>query len=147
MALTGNMRISASLTNTLAGVDLTTPTDALSTSTSKTIASGVLYHDTATIASSGTLTLTFNDDSLSDVFGNTIAMTTVTGIYIKAADANTVDLTITTTTNSMLPTMPALSAGEGISLLCDIDTSTDSKLNIVNGAAESNVDIIITGTE
>lgn len=147
MALTGTLSARTALNNVLDNVDLSTPAESISQSISKDLSSGVVYHDTATIASSGTLSLDFGDDSLSDVFGNSIAMTTITGIYIKSASTNTVDINVSTGTTSIFNDLPPLGAGEGFAYLADIDVTTNNILYIDNGAAESKVDIIVCGTE
>ena len=147
MSLTGTLAARVTLSNTLAGIDLSTPEESVSQSLSKSIASGVLYHDTYALADSETLALNFGDDSLSDVFGNTINITTITGIYIKADAANTVDLNVSTGATSIFNDLPAFSAGEGFLYMADIDTTTNAILYIDNGAAVGSVDIIVCGTE
>lgn len=147
MSLSGNLRVSASFTNTKEGVDLSTPTESVAQSISAAVSAGVLYHALATLSSLEVLALDFGNDSLSDVFGDTIDMATVTSIYVKAGADNTVDLTITDGANSMLNEQPPMGAGEGIGFALSIDASTDAKLYITNGAAESTVEVIVTGTE
>lgn len=147
MSLTGSLSVRATLNNSLTGVDLSTPSEAVNQTISKSIASGVLYHDTYALGISETLALNFGNDSLSDVFGNTINMAVVTGVYIKAASTNTVDLNVSTGVTPIFGDLPPLSAGEGFGYLADIDTSTNSILYIDNGAAVGSVDIIVCGTE
>ena len=147
MSLTGTFRGTTSLTNTKDNVDLSTPTETVGVSISKTIDSGVLYHDSVTLSASQVYIIDVNDNSLSDVYGNTIAISGVTGLYIKSDSTNTGDLTISGITNSMINTLPSFSAGEGITFMCDIDTSSNSKLCVVNGAQEAIIDIVISGDE
>jgi len=147
MALSGNLSLKVGLTNTLAGVDLSTPTESVAETAKQELTTGVMYHDTYSLSNGETLTLNVGNNSLSDVFGNTIAMTTVTGVYIKAATTNTVDINVSTGTTSIFNDLPPLGAGESFGYLADIDVSTNSILYIDNGAAAGAVDIIVCGTE
>ena len=146
MALSGTLSVRTSLSNGITA-DLSTPSESVNQTITKTIASGVLYHDTYALASGETLALNFGNDSLDDVFGNSIVMAVVTGVYIKAGADNTVDLNVSTGATPIFGDLPALSAGEGFGYLADIDTSTNSILYIDNGAASGSVDIIVCGTE
>ena len=148
MPITGKLKNSISMSNTLSGIDLSVPTESVNQFVEKTVSSGVMYHTTIDLADAGTASIDLTDDSLSDVFGNTVAMVTVSGIYLKAASTNTTDITVTTGTNSIFPTLPAISAGEGFSYLSDIDVTTNGKLHFSNGAgAIASIDVIVTGVE
>lgn len=146
MALSGTLTVRTSLSNGISA-DLSTPSESVNQTITKTLSTGVLYHDTYALSSSETLALNFGNDSLSDVFGNSIDMAVVTAVYIKAATTNTVDLNVSTGATPIFGDLPALSAGEGFGYLADIDTSTNSILYIDNGAAAGSVDIIVCGTE
>lgn len=147
MSLTGTLSARVSLNNTLANIDLSNPSESISQAFTKSIASGVVYHDTYALGVSETLALNFGNDSLNDVFGNSINITTITGVYIKAASTNTVDLNVSTGATSVFGDLPPLSAGEGFVYLANIDSSTNSILYIDNGAEAGSVDIIVCGTE
>lgn len=148
MSLTGKMGISAVLANDLAGFDLSTPQESVNQSIKKDIASDKLYHVQLDLADAGTANIDLTDASLTDVFGNTISMITITGIYLKAVATNTTDVTVTTGANAIMGPLPALSAGEGMLFQQDIDVTTNGKLYFSNGAgAAASIDVIIAGDE
>lgn len=147
MSLNGNLRINTSITNSKDDVDLSTPSEAVSTNISKTLSTGVLWHDTVSLSANQIYTIDVGDDSLSDSFGNTLALSGVTSMYLKAGTSNGGDFTVSGITNSILNTLPALGAGEGFGLLADVDVTTNSKICIVNGVTSGTADIIVTGNE
>jgi len=147
MSLNGSYRINATLTNTKDNVDLSTPSERVAQTLSKTIDSGVLYHDTVSLSASQITILDFNDSSLNDVYGNSVEISGITGFYAAAASTNTVDITLSGGANAFLNDQPALGASEGVAFLTDIDITTNSKLYLVNGAASSAIDIIVAGDE
>ena len=147
MALTGNIKATIGFVNSLANIDLSTPSETVQQSTVKTISSGVAYHEEKDLTTSQLYAIDLGDDSLSDVFGNAISMTAITAVYIEADEDNTVDIVITTGTDSFFPTMPPLSAGEVFAWGATIDASSNNRLYIQNGAATGKVKIVITGTE
>jgi len=148
MSLSGKIRMSITALNTLAGYDLATPQENVNQSLEKTVSAGVMYHARITIADGGTSSIDVSDASLSDVFGNTIDMITVSALYISASTDNTTDVTIVTGTTPIVEDLPPLSAGEGVSFLSDIDVTTNSKLHFSNGSgATADIDVIITGVE
>jgi len=150
MAVTGNIRASIALTNTLAGVDLSTPSEQISESVSKQPGSGcIVYHDELSIATGVQSSLNVGDDSLSDVYGNTVAMVGIQGIYVEADSDNAGDVFIGSATGvqSAIQPLPALSAGEAMSIAADIDVNTNAVIYITNGAATAALKIVIVGTE
>jgi len=147
MSLTGNYRINATLTNTKDNVDLSTPLERVSQSLSKTISTGVLYHDTVSLSASQITTLDFNDSSLNDVYGNSVEISGITGLYLATPTTNTVDVTVSGGVNAFLNDQPPLGAGEGLAFLTNIDITTNSKLYLINGAASSSINVIVTGDE
>jgi len=147
MSLAGTIRVSSNFTNTKDGVDLSTPSEIVAHFLSKTIDTGVLYHDTISLSALEVKILDFGDNSLSDVFGATIAMSGVTSLYVKTDSGNTSNVTISGGVNSFLNDMPTLAGGEGIGFGADINISTNSKLYLINGAVSGAVDIIVSGDE
>ena len=147
MSLNGNIRINTSFTNTKDNVDLSTPSESVSEAISRNISatSGILYHDQYTLSASEVYSIDLNDGSLQDVYGQSVMMSGVTSLYIKADATNTVDLVVSGGAGAFLNDQPALSPSEGIGWITDIDVQTDSKLYIVNGVAEGIVDIVVTG--
>jgi hypothetical protein len=147
MAISGSVKASIGLTNSLDGIDLSTPSETVNEGISKNLATGVVYHEEKDFTTGLLYGIDLGDDSLSDVFGNAISMTTITGVYIEADSDNTVDVVVTAGVDSFFPTLPALGAGEGFSWAGDIDASSNNKLYIQNGAAAGIVKIVIIGTE
>jgi len=146
MALTGNFKTSVALTHSIT-TDLTTPSESISESGSQAITTGRVYHDQKALTASQTYELDVTDSSLSDSFGNTIAMATVKGLYIKADSANTGTVQVTTGVNSWCSVTPTLAAGESFALLADVDVSTNTKLYIEDSGSAGTFEIVIAGTE
>ena len=147
MSLDGTIRLASSMSNTLDNIDLSTPNEVVSQSKTKTIDSGVVYHDTISLSANQIYTLDIGNDSLNDVFGNSVAISGVTSLYIAAGATNGGDFTVSGGANAFLNDQPALGAGEALGYLTDIDVTTNSKIYFVNGATSGTVDIIVSGDE
>jgi len=146
MALRGKISIGANLNNTKDNVDLSTPEESLSQSLSKgVISTEMLYHDTITLSANEIKIIDLADDSLSDVYGESIGMSNLTAFYIAADSVNEGDFILSGGINAFLNDTPNISASEGLAFLTDIDMTTDSKLYFINGALSGYVDLIVTG--
>lgn len=149
MSVSGNIRASIALTNSLDNIDLSTPTERVSEAVSKAVSlTGVVYHDEIGLTGCQSYSIDIGDDSLDDVYGNSVGIQTMQGFYVSADATNTVDVTIGGTgVQSAFNALPALSAGEAVSLATNIDVSTDAKIYIQNGDGSSIIKIVIVGTE
>jgi hypothetical protein len=148
MSLSGSFSIEAALNNSKDDVDLSTPNERVNQKLSKSISAGKLYHVKLTLTSAETRVIDLGDGSLEDVYGQTITLAELTGMYISTAATNTTTITLSDGTNSIFNDQPPLSASQGQAFLTDIDLTTDSKLYFVNGAVEDQIiNLIVTGTE
>lgn len=145
MAATGTLTLNSSIRNTNTNFDLSVPFESVSQTGTKTISTGQLYHDTVDLTADEVYSLDFADSSLTDVYGNALALSGITSLYLKAGSTNTTDIVVSGAVNSMLNTQPALGASEALGFLSDIDITTDSKLYFINGAVSGSIDIVVTG--
>lgn len=111
------LKLIGSMTNAL---DLSTPTDAISKDYTKIFADGtganqanMWWHDQRTLAASATENLDLAG-SLTSVFGTTITMTSLKGLFVYAAAGNTNDVQVTRPAVNGVPWL--LAAGDGIAL-------------------------------
>jgi hypothetical protein len=148
MSLNGNYRITVSFLNEKDNVDRTVPSERLSDVLAKEIDSGVLYHDSITLSANEVKTLNFGNGSLFDVFGESISLTGVTGLFVNTDEDNTSDITLSGGLSAFLNTQPALGPSESLGFLTDIDITSAPMLYFINGATSGSIiDIVITGNE
>jgi len=147
MALNGTFRTSVGLTNTRDDIDLSLPSESVSENINKTISTGKLWHDQLSLSASQITSIDLNDGSLTDVYGEAVTLSGITGLYIKADSTNAGDFIVSGGPNAFLNDQPALGASEGLGFMTDIDITSSSKLYIVNGATSGLVDIIVSGNE
>lgn len=110
-------KLIGSMTNAL---DLSTPSDAISRDYTKTFANGtganqanMWWHDQRTLAASATENLDLAG-VLTSVFGTTITLTSLKGLFVFAAAANTNNVQVTQPATNGVPWLMA--AGDGIAL-------------------------------
>jgi hypothetical protein len=164
MAFSGNINLSINGTLTGTAGDFTTPTAGVSYSKAFTIATGVgagqadmFWSDARTLADGATEDLDLSG-SLTSHLGGTLTFARIKALLIKAADANTTNLTVTRSAANGVPFL--VTAGDGFVLkpgqaflLTDLSAAgvvvtaaTGDLLTITNGAgAAATYDIIVIG--
>jgi hypothetical protein len=149
MSLNGLFKVNVNMTNVKDNTNLSTATDSLAVAAQKVITTGKIYHDRITLSASEVEILDLGNGSLYNVYGESISLTGVTGLYVRADSTNSNTITVSGGTNSFLATQPAIGAGHSLLYGTNISLSGNTKLYLKNDSALSAqiVDIIVTGNE
>ena len=148
MSVNGSLSINASVSNSRDDIDLSTPSEKVTENAIKNVTYGKLWHDRVTLLAGDVSAFVFNDGSLEDVYGRTVSLSAINGLYAKAVSTNTSGVFLSGGAGSPINETPILLATQAIAYESDISVSTDGTLYLANSsdALSGEIDIVVIGS-
>jgi len=147
MSLNGSLKAVVNFTHTKDNVDLSTPSEVVNQTGSKTVRSGSIYHDTISLTADTASVLTLSGGGLTDVFGQSFDISALSGVYVKAGTGNAGDVYLSGGSDMIFNPLPALGAGEAFMFEGDIAISTSNdELTLWPDSTSGTVDVILIGS-
>lgn len=147
MSIVGSTTASVSVTQVKNGVELTSPTERINQSAVKNVSVGHMWHDKVQLYAGDVSGFTFNDGSLSDVFGQALTLSAIVGLYVTADSDNSSTVYVSGGAGSPLPTLPVLAADEGLVIQSRIAITSNGTIYLANssGSLSGEVDFVVVG--